>query len=301
MAGVLLLLSCDEDSDFGTHEYGVGEALLYDRNLESSLFAYNHANLLDDFNLNGEFTVFAPTNEAWDAFIDSYDVYGSLNEFNGDFSPEGNSVDIRRVVEFMVVSGSFSPEELEGQTLTTRDGNTISVSNNVVSGGRNGNVDIIRVNTLAANGFIYVVDQVMISPDFQTESIYETLDSLGLTELEAALDRLPEQRDLLDGGAGAFTFVGPTNQAFQDYYATNGYASINDVPLAELETLIGNRIYPQYVGLSDLDANFTTILDEQANYDEELVTVFVGEDGEEFTLIRTINGWMYVISTTDTL
>jgi len=110
-------------------------------------------NLVDTLN-GGEFTVFAPVDDAF-AKIDKKTMNTLAKPANADT--------LQTILTYHVVQGQLTPSEIEGQTLTTVEGEKVEVSGsgdelmindaNVICGG---------VQT--ANATVYLIDSVLMPP-----------------------------------------------------------------------------------------------------------------------------------------
>lgn len=118
---------------------------------------------------NGPFTVFAPTNDAFQALLDSNDMWNGLTDIDsglltsvlqhhvisganirsGDLTPDGNTV---------------TPATLEGDTFTITLPGTDGNIANVTDGAGNMSIGIDAVDVQAVNGVIHVLDAVLL-PD----------------------------------------------------------------------------------------------------------------------------------------
>ncbi|WP_242434640.1 fasciclin domain-containing protein [Hymenobacter amundsenii] len=115
--------------------------------------ALQAAGLADKASSGGPYTVFAPTNEAFDAL-----PAGTLTDL---LKPENKSklVDI---LTYHVVPGSMMAADLtDGQELTTIEGKKLKVS---VSGGTvtvNG-ASVLKADVKSSNGVTHVIDKVLL-------------------------------------------------------------------------------------------------------------------------------------------
>jgi transforming growth factor-beta-induced protein len=115
--------------------------------------AVQAANLEGVLRSAGPFTIFAPTDEAFDALPE-----GALEGLLTD--PEA----LATVLTYHVVAGRlFSSDLSEGMELTTVEGRTITIS--LDGGARVNDVDIVGVDVLTSNGVIHVIDAVLIPED----------------------------------------------------------------------------------------------------------------------------------------
>jgi transforming growth factor-beta-induced protein len=115
--------------------------------------AVQAANLEDVLRSAGPFTIFAPTDEAFDALPED-----ALEDLLND--PEA----LATVLTYHVVAGRlFSSDLSEGMELTTVEGRTITIS--LDGGARVNDADIVGVDVLTSNGVIHVIDAVLIPED----------------------------------------------------------------------------------------------------------------------------------------
>lgn len=115
--------------------------------------ALKAADYVDALTNVGPFTVFAPTNAAFDAL-----PVGTLDDL---VKPE-NQRKLRDILEYHVLLGVYKPEDfVNGRNLGTADGRSVTVA--VAEDGSvtiNGAKIIGTVS--ASNGIIHVVDQVLL-------------------------------------------------------------------------------------------------------------------------------------------
>lgn len=112
-------------------------------------------NLVDTLN-GGEFTVFAPVDDAFAALPE--DTVAALQ------TPEGAET-LSTVLTYHVVEGQILPEDIVGQTLTTVQGDELEIGgdvDNITVGADNANVICGGVQT--ANATVYLIDAVLMPP-----------------------------------------------------------------------------------------------------------------------------------------
>ncbi|WP_396590263.1 fasciclin domain-containing protein [Allomuricauda sp. R78024] len=118
---------------------------------------------------NGPFTVFAPTNDAFQALLDSNDMWNGL--------PDIDSGLLTSVLQHHVISGAnirsgdltpngdtVTPATLEGDSFTITLPGTDGNIANVTDGAGNMGIGIDAVDVQAVNGVIHVLDAVLL-PD----------------------------------------------------------------------------------------------------------------------------------------
>lgn len=111
--------------------------------------------LVDTLN-GGEFTVFAPVDDAFAALPE--ETVAALQ------TPEGAET-LSTVLTYHVVEGQMLPEEIVGQTLTTVQGDELEIGgdvDNITVGADNANVICGGVQT--ANATVYLIDAVLMPP-----------------------------------------------------------------------------------------------------------------------------------------
>ena len=118
--------------------------------------ALQAASYVDALSNVGPFTVFAPTNAAFDLLPP-----GTLDDL---VKPE-NQRKLRDILEYHVLLGVYKPEDfVNGRTLGTADGRNVTVAI-----AEDGTVTINGAKIIgtvpASNGIIHVIDQVLIPAD----------------------------------------------------------------------------------------------------------------------------------------
>ncbi len=118
--------------------------------LSTLVGAVGEANLVDTLNSAEEITVFAPTNDAFEAMDQA-----TLNQAMGD--PEGL---LTQVLTYHVVEGELAPEELAG-THTTLQGTDLTVEGGDEDFTVDGGASVICGNVQTANATVYIIDGVL--------------------------------------------------------------------------------------------------------------------------------------------
>ncbi|MTI30745.1 fasciclin domain-containing protein [Xanthovirga aplysinae] len=114
-------------------------------------------NLISVLSGDGPFTVFAPTNAAFQALLDSNEDWNSLYDIPLNF--------LITVLTYHVVPARAYDKDLAGaldenQQLPTAQGQKITIDLNTLT--INADTKIIGVNTNATNGVIHVIDKVLL-------------------------------------------------------------------------------------------------------------------------------------------
>lgn len=129
-----------------------------DPNFSTLVAAVSAAGLADTLSGPGPFTVFAPTNAAFDAL-----PAGTVESL---LLPE-NLETLQSILTYHVVPGSITSDQLIGtrQSVTTVQGGTVDVNgiqSKLNSGVRVNNANVTQADIVASNGVIHVIDRVLL-------------------------------------------------------------------------------------------------------------------------------------------
>ncbi len=208
--GLIGLVSCSDDDDTLTMPETISELAVATPDLSNLVAALTRANLVETLDAAGNYTVFAPTNAAFSAFLTANN-FASVN-------------DVPVNVLTQVLLNHVIAEELPAASLTTGYKNTLatyadtnlnlSMFINTSSGVKlNGEVNVVTPNIEATNGVIHIVDKVIGIPTVVT---FATADP-NFSTLVSALTTLTPATDfvsVLSNTEAAFTVFAPTNAAF---------------------------------------------------------------------------------------
>jgi uncharacterized surface protein with fasciclin (FAS1) repeats len=180
-------------------------------------FASNDGDLVKLLSKRGTYTVFAPTNDAFDAL--AVELLGS-GKTAKDLLVPANKVLVRSVLQYHVL-GAVVPKAaiplgkpidplLEGKDIFKIDAVDGKV---IITDGRNRKSEITATDIKAKNGVVHLINKVLLpadknivqtaiasAPEFSI--LVEAVVAAGLTETLS--------------GPGPFTVFAPTNQAFAD-------------------------------------------------------------------------------------
>jgi len=174
------------------------DILAEDGRFNSLVGAVTDAGLAETLSGPGPFTVLAPTDDAF-AKLESI--------------PEGDL--LKEILLYHVLDGNFKTARLLRREITeTLQGEGVKVSvdadRNIVI---NDKVKLLQANIKGTNGFIQIIDAVLIPPSFTDPDIVDiAVSDENLSTLVSALG----QAELVETlqGEGPFTVFAPTNDAF---------------------------------------------------------------------------------------
>lgn len=237
--------SCD-DSDSPQETRNIAEVATATPDLSSLVAALTRAGMVQDVSGNTNLTVFAPTNEAFQNFLND-------NDFN---SLEDVPIPLlREVLRNHVVAGSLRSTDLETgyvKTLATGEASTTStismfINTNggvVLNGGiPNGGATVVTPNIAARNGTIHIVNSVIGIPDV----VDLVLANPNYSSLRTALTRndQPDFVTLLrttEGPSAPFTVFAPTNNAFTALLGELNLTNLSAVPGPTLTAVLNYHV-----------------------------------------------------------
>jgi len=230
----LMFTACKEDDDVSTSK-NIVQTAQATSDLSSLVAALTRAGLVDALNANGPFTVFAPTNAAFSAFL-------TANGFaNLDAVPVAV---LKQILLNHVVSGEVRaasvPTDGYVKTLatfgTTTSNLSILAQRNASGVSINKDVKVVTADVLASNGVVHIVNKVIALPTV----VNHALNNANFTTLVAALTRpgLGVDYVAILSGAGPFTVFAPTNAAFAALLTELNLSSLDQVDNATLNAVL---------------------------------------------------------------
>jgi uncharacterized surface protein with fasciclin (FAS1) repeats len=123
--------------------------------LSTLVSAVKAADLVETLNGDGPFTVFAPTNQAFNNLAD-----GTLDML----LMEENKQKLQGILTYHVVAGKIMSSDLEdGQMVETVQGNKIRVS--LADGAQINDANVVKADVEASNGVVHIIDAVIMPSD----------------------------------------------------------------------------------------------------------------------------------------
>ncbi len=228
---VFALTSCEDDKkdqDLKTTDNIVALAQ-GTSNLSTLVTAITTADLAGTLQGTGPFTVFAPTNDAFNKLDD-----GVL-----DILLNNPSV-LADVLKYHVVSGKVMSTDLTaGQVQTLLTGKTIAVTlGNTVK--LNETASVVGADIEASNGIVHLIDEVLLPEGFElpkSSIVSIASQTPSLSVLAEALTMFPDLVDALSMD-GSYTVFAPTNDAFAALLGVIGQSDLEDIPENVIERLL---------------------------------------------------------------
>lgn len=213
-----LMFSCSDD-DSTADNNSIADIASGNSNFSVLVDALGRANLASTLDQSGSFTVFAPTNDAFQSFL-SAKGFSSLNDVPVDVLRQ---ILLNHVVSGTNLSGSLQTGYVKtlalGSASTT---NNLSMFVNVTNSGvrLNGVASVTTADIRASNGVIHVVDGVIDLPTIVTHATANP----NFSTLVGALTSTgqPDFVGILSGNTNApFTVFAPSNDAFARFENQN--------------------------------------------------------------------------------
>ena len=230
-----------------------------------------NAGLVETLNGDGPFTVFAPTNTAFAALLDTLgDDYNSLSDFDTDAEKEL----LVTILTYHVVAGTatFSTALSDGQEIETFQGENVAI--NIKDGtvhvadatGENATVTMPDVEV--SNGVVHIINKVLL-PQAALDALEPPVPNIveaaqateSLSSLVAALIQADAGLVATLSGEGPFTVFAPTNDAFQEFLdlAGNNYNSLADFDTEEEKTLLTKLLLYHVVSGAKLKSDLSNV------------------------------------------
>jgi uncharacterized surface protein with fasciclin (FAS1) repeats len=188
-------------------------------------FASDNGDLVDLLGNPGTLTVFAPTNEAFDAL--AVELTGTPGATGANLLTPANKPLLRSVLRYHVLGSTVNAAGIPfGKPITSAEGSVFKIEPGpppTITDGRNRLSKITATDIEASNGVVHVIDKVILPAD---KNIVQTAQALAagnpgefriLVEAVGAADLATTL-----SGPGPFTVFAPTDEAFAALLAELG-------------------------------------------------------------------------------
>lgn len=232
LLAIFTFTACEEDNNDLTPKptKDIVELAQATTTLSTLVTAITTADLATTLKGTGPFTVFAPSNEAFEALEE-----GVLETLLAN--PEL----LAEVLQYHVVSGKVMSSDLKNGTVQTLlSGKSISIAISGMSVTLNGTSMVTMADVESTNGVVHIIDEVLLPQGFELpkDNIVEIASATpSLSILVQALTKFPSLVNALSA-EGTYTVFAPTNEAFEALLGTIGQTSLDDIPLNVLERLL---------------------------------------------------------------
>lgn len=255
LAMVTVFTSCAKEEDTTPKAKTIVEVASSDPQFSILVEAVDKAGLVSTLNSEGPFTVFAPTNTAFNALFEQLGVSGIK-----DLSAEV----LKPILLNHVLSGKNMAADISTGYFATAN-NMAPGMNNVkvfINKGSSVMVDeskVIATDVMASNGVIHAIDKVILPPSV----VKHAINNPDFSILVQAVVKAGLVEAL--SGVGPFTVFAPTNQAFNALFATLEVSGIADLSAETLTPILLYHVVSGNVTASQVTSGSVPTLKEGSN------------------------------------
>lgn len=256
--------------------------------------ALQKAELVGALQGEGPFTVFAPTNAAFEKLLASLGITAEQLL---------NHPQLKEVLLYHVVSGQVLSSNLEnGMMAATLSGESIKVD--LTSGVKINQSSVSTADVMATNGVIHIIDTVLVPSTFVLSAEPEvpaTVVDIALSNGDfSMLVSLLQKADLVGAlqGEGPFTVFAPTNAAFEKLLAALNISASDLMNQPDLAKVLLYHVISGNVMSTDLSDGLMapTLNGESVKFDLSS-GVMVNQSNVVSADIKAGNGVVHVIDT----
>jgi transforming growth factor-beta-induced protein len=285
MASLVSFTSCDKDDDnMDAMEKDIVETAVADMQFSSLVAALVKADLVGALKGDGPFTVFAPTDEAFEQLFIDLGITG-LDELS--------AADLAPILLYHVVSGNVMSTDLSNgyvATLSSGPGdnslNLLVDADNIML---NGDVSITSADIETTNGVIHVINKVLLPPTVVDLAI----DNSNFSTLVAAVLKAELAETL--SGTGPFTVFAPTNAAFDDLFTALEVTGIDQLTKEQLIPILQYHVVAGNVRSTDLSTGSVTTLNGDIDINVGMSVTINTDANVVATDVQGSNGVVHVI------
>ena len=225
------------------------------------------AELVETLNGDGPFTVFAPTNEAFDMLFTQLKVSG-VDEISKE--------DLKTILTYHVVSGNKQSGDLSPGNEETVNGESIAIT---TEGGVmiNEMANVAIKDIQGTNGVVHVIDKVLVPESMKSNTIADI--AIATPDFSILVDALTKA-ELVDAVAdpdAMLTVFAPTDVAFNALFADLKVSGVADLTKEQLEEILLYHVMGSKIMSADITPGyFPTLSTYSDNHMSVLITT---EDG----------------------
>ncbi len=235
------LFSCNDDDSGDVIVPGntIADYIASNDNYSSLAAAIDAAGLTATLSGSADYTVFAPDNAAFNAFLSS-NGYASLNDVPVDALRE---ILLNHVLSGTMMSGDLSTGYVTTLATGAASGENLSMYINTEDGvSINGISDVTNADIEVDNGVIHEVNAVIGLPDITTFALADPTFQTLVSALTREGDYTFVTTLQSNGDAAPFTVFAPTNTAFSDFLTEMNFASLDDIPADVLASVLSYHV-----------------------------------------------------------
>jgi transforming growth factor-beta-induced protein len=250
----------------------------------SLVAALAKATLASTFMMEGEYTVFAPTNDAFASFLSSLGV--SLDDLSAE--------DLSPILLYHVIGAKAMSSGLATGYINTLyeaiEGFPVSMLVEVDNGVKlNGSTMVSAADVETTNGVIHVIDAVLTP----TSTVDIAINNSNFSYLVEAVVKAELVETL--SAPGPFTIFAPTNAAFEELFTNLGVSGIEEIPVETLSSVLQYHVVSGNILSSDLTEGAVATLNGDVTFTLSESVMINGSSEVIATDIQGTNGVVHVI------
>ncbi len=286
LMGIFIFTGCEkaEDDMKSAADMTIAEYASSNASFSILVEALAKADLVNVLNGTGNYTVFAPTNDAFTSLFNELGISGIDALTKETLTP----ILLYHVLgteakSSMITTGYYS-------TLSPAQGSTLSLKVDVSSGVKlNKTTNVTTADVDVKNGVIHVIDKVLLPPTVVDQALNN--DSFSILVQAVVKANLV---DVLKGN-GPFTIFAPTNSAFQALFTTLGISGIADLTAEQLVPILTYHVVSGNVLSTQLQAGTVETLNGSISIALSPVPTINGSSKIVATDVQASNGIIHVI------
>ncbi len=290
VAIVLFISSCKDDDDDPAppQSNSIVDVAQSDSELSTLVDAIDAAGLTDFLSGNDPYTVFAPTNAAFQKLDPT-----TLNTIIS------TPTLLTALLQYHVTNGKVLSSNLSNgpvPTLLSGQNIEVSVDNGVVL---NGSSSVTTADISADNGVIHKIDEVLIPDDFVAQTIVQIAAGNSDFSTLVTILSLPELSDILTAAndpTSDLTVFAPTNDAFAALLSALGKTELSELPVELVREIVQYHILGGAVTSSELsNGDVETLLPGESVIVDITDGVKINESEVIIADVSAINGVIHAV------
>lgn len=232
-------ISCNDDDTDPVTNNTIADFVVQNQDYSSLKSALDKTNLTSVLSGTTNYTVFAPNNAAFSAFLDANN-FASLNDVPTDVLTQ---VLLNHVVSGKVKSNNLSTGYIETLAEESTTNNNINMFVNTSSGVvLNGDAMVTSADNTVDNGVIHAVNKVVGLPTVVTFATADETFSILVDALTRESSFTYVSTLSSTNSSAPFTVFAPTNTAFANLLTELNAASLNDISTPTLEATLNTHV-----------------------------------------------------------
>ncbi len=283
--------SCSKDEDPVIESKNIVQTAVSDPQFSILVSALQKANLAAALEGTGPFTVFAPTNAAFNTLFTQLGVNG-INDLSAEI--------LTPILLNHVVSGSVKSSDIATGYANTLNNsgpaqNFIKVFIEKTTTVKVDGSNVTTADIMASNGVIHVIDKVIMPASVVNHAI----NNLGFSTLVEAVLKANLATAL--SATGPFTVFAPTNEAFAKLFTALGVSGIADLSAEQLTPILLYHVVSGNVTASQVMTGSVPTLNSESNIAIIVSGANVRLNGNSNVISTDVQGTNGVIHAIDTV